>query len=339
MKRVLLLATLSGAAFVATAQRNLEVGISGGMTHYYGDLGNWDGPVQWNSARPGMTITARDFLNNPKRYVTRAITVEGRLSWLRIGYDETAPTGGKSGNELYNFRRGLNFRTDLLGASGHLVLNAYREPYQPLFQQRFFAYFYVGAGVYYGRPKADLFRGDIALGNQYYQWEDGTLRDKEQYTEGAAYANVVERDGEYETDLYDWHTEGGWGNAEGANTQKTSPWHFGMPLGFGLRYMLTKQMSIGAEFSYIYFMSDKLDDVSDRYSTHQEIGEAFPADSTQQYLARYISDPSSFGSDGTTGIRTSRRGNPGLPDYFSYLMVEVSYKFKRRPARRIFVHI
>ncbi|MFZ1687533.1 MAG: hypothetical protein WAU70_08935 [Flavobacteriales bacterium] len=339
MKRVLLSAALSSIALMASAQRNLEVGISGGVTHYYGDLGNWDGPVQWNSARPGVMITFRDFFNNPKRYVTRSLTMEGRLSWLRIGYDETEPTGGKSGNELYNFKRGLNFRTDLFGASAHLVLNAYREPYQPLFQQRFFAYFYLGAGVYYGRPKADLFRGDIALGNQYYHWEDGTLRDQEQYTPGSENANVVERDGEYETDLYDWHTEGGWGDSEGANTQKTSPWHFGMPLGFGLRYMVTKQMSIGAEFSYIYFISDKLDDVSDRYSTYEEIGEAFPTDSTQQFIARYISDPSSYGSDGTMGIKTSRRGNPGLPDYFSSLVIEVSYKFKRRPARRIFVHI
>ncbi|MBK9195893.1 MAG: hypothetical protein IPO17_13155 [Flavobacteriales bacterium] len=338
MKRVLLIACLTIPALLP-AQRNLEVGLAGGVTHYYGDLGNWDGPIQWNSARPAMSVTFRDFLNNPKRYVTRAITVEGRLSWHRIGYDETEPTGGKSGLELQNFNRGLNFRTDLFGASGHLVLNAYREPYQPLFQQRFFAYFSIGAGIYYGRPKADLFRGDIALGNQYFYWDDGTMRDVEQYTPGYQTANVVERDGKYETDLYSWHTEGGWGDAEGNNVQRSSPWHFGMPLGFGLRYMVTKQVSIGAEFSYIYFISDKIDDVSDRYSTHDEIGGAFPNDSTQQFLARYVSDPSGFGTDGTTGIKTSRRGNPGLPDYFSYLMVEVSYKFKRRPSRRIFVNV
>ena len=339
MKRVILFTVLSCTAVFVSAQRNIEIGFAGGVTHYYGDLGNWDGPVQWNSARPAFSVTARDFFNNPKRYVTRALTLEGRLSWHRIGYDETEPTGGKSGLELYNYNRGLNFRTDLFGASAHLVLNAYREPYQPLFQQRFFAYFYVGAGIYYGRPKADLFRGEADMSNAYFHWDDGTLRDQEQYTPGAVNASVVERDGKYETDLYSWHTEGGWGDSEGNNVQRTSPWHFGLPLGFGLRYMLTKQMSVGAEFSYIYFISDKIDDVSDRYSTYEEIGNAFPTDSTQQFLARYVSDPSGFGSDGTTGIKTSRRGNPGLPDYFSYLMVEVSYKFKRRPARRIFVHI
>ena len=145
----------------AFAQRHLEIGVSSGVTHYYGDLGNIDGPVQWNSARPGMQITFRDFLNNKKRYVTRSLTTEARLSWFRIGYDETAPMKGVDVLELKNFKRGLSFRNDLLGASGHLVLNAYREPYTPLFQQRFFMYFHIGVGVYYGRPKADLFRGDI----------------------------------------------------------------------------------------------------------------------------------------------------------------------------------
>ena len=54
----------------------MEVGVSSGVTHYYGDLGNWDGPVQWNSVRPGMAVTFRNFLNNPKRYVTRALDFE-----------------------------------------------------------------------------------------------------------------------------------------------------------------------------------------------------------------------------------------------------------------------
>jgi hypothetical protein len=33
-------------------------------------------------------------------------------------------------------------------------------------------------------------------------------------------------------------------------------------------------------------------------------------------------------------VITSRRGNPGLLDSFSYISLEVSYKFKRKPTRR-----
>ena len=36
-------------------------------------------------------------------------------------------------------------------------------------------------------------------------------------------------------------------------------------------------------------------------------------------------------------FRSSRRGNPGMPDYFSYLSFEVSYKFKRKPSRRMYM--
>ena len=72
-------ATLSACILVATgvhAQRNLEVGIAMGADHFSGDLGNYDGAVQWNGIRPGMKVTFRDYLNNPKRYITRALTTQ-----------------------------------------------------------------------------------------------------------------------------------------------------------------------------------------------------------------------------------------------------------------------
>ncbi|MBL7952285.1 MAG: hypothetical protein JNM62_11270 [Flavobacteriales bacterium] len=322
-------------ASVATAQRHVEIGVAPGVTHYYGDLGNIDGPVQWNSARPGMQITFRDFLNNKKRYVTRSLTTEARISWFRIGYDETDPIKGVEVKDLKNYKRGLSFRNDLVGASGHLVLNAYREPYTPLFQQRFFMYFHIGLGIYHGRPKADLFRGDVDPANQYYFWEDGTVRDAPRKTPGA---NIIERDGKYETDLYSWLTEGGEGAGEAKGGQRFSPWHVGIPMGAGLRVMATRKLSVGIEYCYLMFMSDMLDDVSDRYATYDEIDATYTS-VRDQTLARYISDPTGWGTDGEISIRTSNRGNPGLLDSFSYFSMEVSYKFKRSPARRSYMSL
>lgn len=331
---VFLGALVIGAAL--HAQRHLEIGVGGGITHYYGDLGNIDGPVQWNSARPGMQITFRDFLNNKKRYITRSLTTEARISWFRIGYDETAPMRGVDVTELKNYRRGLSFRNDLLGVSTHLVLNAYREPYTPLFQQRFFMYFHVGVGIYHGRPKADLFRGDVDPANRYYFWEDGTVRDAPRQTPGA---NVVQRDGKYETDLYSWLTEGGAGAGESSSGQRFSPWHVGVPMGAGVRVMATRKLSVGIEYCYLMFMTDMLDDVSDRYATYEEIDATYPG-LREQTLARYISDPTGWGTNGEINpIITSRRGNPGLLDSFSYFTLEVSYKFKRSPARRSYMSL
>lgn len=320
-------------AVPARAQRNLEIGLAVGTTQYYGDLGNWDSPIQWNSTRPAVCITARDFLNNPRGYVTRSLTMEGRFSWHRLGYNEVEPTGGMSGTELKNFKRGLNFRTDLFGLSAHVVLNAYREPFKPLFQQRFFLFFYTGVGVFYGRPQGDLFRGDQSLDNRYYFWEDGTIRDAPR---GSGGGNIVEQDGRYETDLYSWVVEGV-PNREGTVVDRPSPWHLGIPFGMGIRYMVTKKLCVGAEFAYYTFATDYLDNVSQRYVTYNELGTAYAGDSTTQYLARYISDPTGWGTDGTMGTITSRRGNPGMPDYFSYLSFEVSYKFRRKPSRRLYM--
>ncbi len=333
----LVLLTLSLSSLPLLAQRNIEVGVSGGLTHFYGDLGNLYGPVQWNSSRPGMAITVRDFLNNKKRYVTRALTMETRLSWHRIGYDERQMIPGKEVSDLRNYKRGLSFRNDLVGVSTHIVLNAYREPYQPLFQQRFFMYFYTGVGIFYGRPKADLFRGDIAMENAYYSWEDGTLRDGPRDDPNA---QVVELDGEYETDLYDWMTQSAPGGGETNRITKYSPWNIGIPLGCGVRYMVTKRMSLGMEFAYYSFFTDQLDNVSERYASYDEIARAYPNSVEDQLLARYISDPTGWGTNGEPqSIYTSRRGNPGLVDAYSYFSFEISYKFKRRPNRRSFVSL
>ncbi len=332
--RTLLLSCVLLIAAVSHGQRNMEIGFSSGTTFYHGDLGNYDGSVQWNSIRPGMQITFRDFINNRKRYVTRSLTTEARLSWFRLGYDETSMISGMSVREHRNYRRGLSFRTDMVGASGHLVLNAYREPYQPLFQQRFFMFFHIGLGVYHGRPKADLFQGDVDLANRYYWWGDGTVRDAPR---GSTDANIIERDGTYETDLYSWVAESGNRSGEFTQGKRPSPWHVAIPMGFGIRYMLTKQLSVGAEFTYYMVTNDMVDNVSDRYATWDEIQSAYPNDPVRQELARYISDPTGWGSDGTESIRTSPRGNPGLLDSFSFISFEVSYKFKRKPSRRTYV--
>ena len=318
------------------AQRNLEIGLATGVDHFSGDLGNWTGAVQWNGIRPAMSITFRDYLNNPKRYITRALTTETRLSWHRLGYNEATPTGGLSGLELRNYRRGLNFRNDLFGISQHLVLNMYREPFQSLYQQKFFAYSFIGVGLFYGRPMADLFHGEANMANRYYAWEDGTIRNGPR---GSADAQVIGQDGTYETDLYSWVTEGTGGGTEGhALSKPPSPWHVGVPIGMGVRYMVTRELCVGMELSYYMFFTDMLDAVSNRYATYAEIGKAYP-DSARQYMARYISDPTGWGTDGKESLYTSRRGNPGLPDSFSYLTFEVSYKFKRSPMRRSFVSL
>jgi hypothetical protein len=164
----------------------------------------------------------------------------------------------------------------------------------------------------------------VNLANRYYFWADGTVRDAEENKNGVG--NIVKRDGSYETNLNEWHTEGlGANNTELANKKQYSTTNIGFPLGLGIRYGFNKFLTFSMEIDYYYFLTDYLDDVSDYYATYQELHSSFPE--TEKYeLAKYISDPSGKGTGGVVE-GSSPRGNPKLKDSYTFVSLEVSYKF------------
>jgi hypothetical protein len=305
------------------AQQQVEIGLSAGPTHFYGDLGN-EAIFPLNSTRFGSTLTMRHFLNNPLRsgIINPAFSMELRLSHHRIGYDETDAIRRKEGFELRNYGRGLSFRTDVLGGSVHLTFTHYPNKYIPLHRQKYILFGFIGAGVYYADPRADLFYGDA---QRYYFWRDGTVRDR---AESGGSGNVIQKDGIFETRLRDWYTEGQGVHPENDDIALYPPWHIGFPMGFGVRRAINRELTISAEFSVYNFTTDYLDDVSAEYSTFQQIQENFPNDPYKQSVAMYISDPTGFGTNGVPGPATSRRGNPFKNDVFTYLGIELAYKFK-----------
>jgi hypothetical protein len=331
MKKLLLtLLVFQATIFSISAQKSFEMGISGGITNYFGDLGN-EAWFQTASTQPGATITFRNFLGSSKYTgnLYRPVSVEVRLSWNRLQYDETKPIGSRDGWELRNYGRGISFRNDLFGAATLVTYTLYSNPKMPLHNQSAALFVFTGAGVYYGTPKADLFRGEIDIENKYYFWPDGTVRDAAYEGSGSA-GNVIEKDGEYETDLSEWYTEGGTVKGEGDKGSAYSLVHLGIPFGFGVRYGITKKITLSTEFGYYYFFTDFLDDVSDAYPTYDEINRNFPNDPVKQELALYIADPTGKGTTGYPGPATSPRGNPSKNDGFSYVSLELAYKFEFR---------
>ncbi|HNR48872.1 MAG TPA: hypothetical protein PKN14_06450 [Bacteroidia bacterium] len=320
-----LITTLCIASFVMTAQaqRTFDIGLSGGATNYFGDLGNNE-VLQATSTRPGGAITFRNFLNNPSRsgFQYQPFSIEARISWQRIGYDETKPIGDKKGYQLRNYGRGLSFRTDVYGVSTHLSYTLYTNRRKPLYSQGAAMFFYVGVGVYYARPKADLFHGSIDINNRYYYWNDGTVRDQ---AESTGHGNVIKKDGKFETNLDEWRTEGQGYSSELGQKRPYNLMHIGFPMGLGWRWGLSKNLTLSAELSYIKFVTDYLDDVSQRYATYEEINANFP-DPEKQQLAKYISDPTGRGTDGFEGPQTSKRGNYRKTDGYAYLSLELAYK-------------
>ena len=305
------------------AQRTANIAVSGGAVNYVGDLGN-EILFPYSSINTGAAITIRDFLNDPKKSGTRfsIFDMQLRFSWHRLQYDETNSVGNKKGNELRNYQRGIGFRNDLFGSEVDFTYNIFPNHFAPLNKQKISFFFLAGVGVFYGQPKADLFYGSQSLENRYYTWSDGTIRDAAENSK--VLGNVIQKDGIYETNLSDWHTEGQGFTREIQNTKPYSNVNIGFPLGGGFRYIYNKQLTFSAEFNYYYFLSDYLDDVSNRYATFEELKASFP-DPAFYDLAKYITDPSGKGTNGI--IRgASKRGNPDIKDSFTYVSLEASYR-------------
>lgn len=325
------------------SQTGWQWGFGAGTTLYFGDLGN-EQYVPFSGTHYGCSFSLRHDLktgtyhpsgNEPFAFVVRA-------DWLRIGYDETKPLifNSKSGEELRNFRRGLNFRNDLIGINAQITWTIYARKIFPLWQHRFALYFFIGPGIYYSDPHADLFRGDINIINRYYYWHDGTLRDA---PESPGAGNEVQHDDRYETDLRDWFTEGQSASPQPGRQKEYGLFQIGFPHGGGIKYGISRNLMFQWELCFYDFpFSDYIDDVSNRYATYEEIANNFPGDNQSQTLAKYITDPSGWGSDGENGKASSPRGNPKKFDWVNYMNFQLfftpqvkakSYKAKRSSKR------
>jgi len=331
MKKLLL--TISILVLTITtgiSQRSFELGVSGGATNYFGDLGN-EAWFQVSSTQPGIALTLRNFLGTSgfTGNLYRPFSAEVRISWNRLQYDETKPIGDSKGWDLRNYGRGISFRNDLFGLATHVTYTLFSNPKVPLHKQNAAFFLFTGVGVYYGKPKADLFRGNIDINNRYYFWHDGTIRDAP-YEGSFSSGNIIEKDGIYETDLADWYTEGSRIKGEGKRKPVYKFVNIAIPMGFGMRYGINKKITMSTEFGYYMFFTDFIDDVSDAYPTYSEINANFPGDPVKQELALYISDPTGFGNSGYPGPATSPRGNPGKKVAHSYVNIELAYKFEFR---------
>lgn len=328
MKKLYLVLLLLASSVFVYAQRSFEVGFASGITNYFGDLGN-ESIFQTTSTRPGVAVTLRNFTGNSSLTgnLYNPFSFEARFSWHRIGYDEAEPIGDQQGWELRNFGRGINFQNDLFGFSTHMTYTIYRNKRIPLHRQGAAMFVFTGVGVYYGIPKADLFRGEQSLNNRYYFWSDGTLRDMPQ--DGGS-GNIIQKDGDFETDLTKWCTEQGQIFGEVTSQKKYSSVHIAFPAGFGFRFGLSKALTLSTEFGYYYFLTDFIDDVSDAYVTVDDLTKMYANDPDKQAMALYISDPTGFGTNGYPGPATSPRGNPKKNDAYSFMNVELAYKFSLR---------
>lgn len=104
--------------------------------------------------------------------------------------------------------------------------------------------------------------------------------------------------------------------------EKYSRFSVAIPMGFGVGFLINRQLAIGAEFGFRYTFTDYLDDVSTTYVDN---------DLFEDPVAAYFADP----SDDWNGSATyNQRGNPRYNDVYMFLTLNVSYKLKKRGRGR-----
>lgn len=202
-------------------------------------------------------------------------------------------------------QRALNVQSDLGYADLLLVLHSDRPG---LFGSGAFMspYVYAGFGVLQFTPKADLLRGDR---KPYYYYPDGSIRNLPPDHPNAQGAQVVEQDGDFETELANLNLETGGG-------YNTVTWS--LPLGVGLKFRLADAWTLYLEGNYRFTGTDYLDDVGG--------GRVNPDLATP--ALQYAADPAS-----TIGDRV--RGNNEGNDAIVGLGIRVGWAFGRsaRPYR------
>ena len=95
-----------------------------------------------------------------------------------------------------------------------------------------------------------------------------------------------------------------------------------LPVGVGLKYSLTKQLSFGLELGMRYTMTDYIDDVSLDYWDTDEI------QAVSGPIAAELADPSTGVVEGAI-IQGEKRGNPDRNDAYMFAIFSINYKLIR----------
>lgn len=292
MKKLFYLIAFSGLSLsTAWAQQSYydwQISAGFGGMAYYGDLS-----YRLNTAPVNETYR----LSIGKRISPSVmLALEGYYGRIS-GNDRPETWGGElqTGNE--NFSRALNFRTDIRTAN---LLFQYRFDNGKIISEHasIAPYLFVGVGVTDFDVYGDLF----GAGNQrYYYWSDNSVRNLPENPANANQAQVIEQDGDFETNLTNLQTE---------QSYPTSV--LTIPVGAGVKFKLSDRLSASLQAGAHYTFTEYLDDVSGAYRT----------DAASEIQA-YAINPS--------GIRRDARGNGKNDAYFSgTLSLTYHFNFKRK---------
>lgn len=119
---------------------------------------------------------------------------------------------------------------------------------------RWSPYLFGGVGyILQMKQRTDLLDAD---GNQYFYWDDGTVRDRPKTQENLGSANVLDIDNDHETDL-----------TESFDGSKLETGALAFPFGVGLRYKFGRKFHADISATYYWSLTDHLDGYKNRSQT------------------------------------------------------------------------
>ncbi|MBL4716304.1 MAG: hypothetical protein JKX95_06675 [Bacteroidia bacterium] len=230
--------------------------------------------------------------------------------------------GYLAGNER-SMNRNLNFETKLLKFSGftYYVYNFKKKTSKKPFLAPFIS---VGLDAVHFSTNADQLNVN---GNEYFYWDDGTIRTIGQNDSSALFAVLIQRDYDYET------------------TVIKSRFSFGIPISLGLKLHITDRIDFDLKTSFNYSVTDFYDNLKSksadkyyftsfglRYDLNDVTDKIKEIEHFEKYDILAIDKLDSDGDkvkdfkdrcpDTPADIKTNRYGCPpdkdkdGIPDYF-----------------------
>ena len=303
-------------ATVATAQPNnrlfrmpeyidppgWSLGINLGMTDLWGDVGtkspidHYNNDKYWDRPKFMGGLYAR-YQAHPAVGIRLGVNYGTLYASDNFNYSKAKKASSVEDDAYQRYVRNLNVKTIVWESQLLFEINLRRFNLEsPAAGKHFNPYITLGIGAYHFKAKGEF--TDRTSGKT--QWMD--LRDLN--LEGQGFANYAGAPAQY------------------------SPWQVNIPLGFGLRWDIGRQLGLGVEYMYRYCFTDYLDNVSDRYIDPTLFDQNLSPDKAgaarQMYDKSYEIDPNIKHSAG------EKRGNSSVKDGYSTISINFYYKVKSR---------
>jgi outer membrane protein OmpA-like peptidoglycan-associated protein len=299
----------------------VNVGINLGMMHYYGDL---------NASNIPLPSTRFGFGAQIRYHFTPAISFRGQLAIGSIEANDRGKTTFITTGDFSvpNLNRSLNFRSSIIDFSGQVMFALNNQYSNSKF--RLHPYAFAGIGVFSFNPKGDLFKGSASWENRYVYSDKG-----KDITDASG--NPIEQDGEFETTLKDWSTEGQSANPKDGQLRSYSTTQINFPVGAGIRIRLNRRFDIDFELGMRILLTDYIDDVGNDYPSKANMVDNF-SDPAEQQMAWYISNPVIYSQESNNPIADpgsgfnpyARRGGRDSRDQYSFTSIGVEYKLGKQ---------